>query len=58
MSEQMPIPIIIRLDDRLANGRGMTDCELVGIMGWCGEDCHILKKGKRFMNQWLFIALI
>lgn len=35
----------IALDERLARGRGMTDCELVGISGSCGPDCPVLKAG-------------
>ena len=42
----IPIPWIIKMDDRLANGRGMTDCELVGITGGCGDDCPVFLAGK------------
>ena len=38
----IPIPPQISLDDNLANGRGMTSCEIAGISGWCGADCPAL----------------
>lgn len=28
-------------DERLACGRGMTDCEVAGISGWCGKGCPV-----------------
>ena len=45
MTHNLPIPLLIRLDDRLANGRGMDDCYLVGINGDCGLDCPVLLDG-------------
>jgi len=30
---------VVSHDERLACGRGMTDCEICGISGWCGPDC-------------------
>ena len=29
----------------------MTDCEVVGIHGYCGDDCPVLKKGDCEENQ-------
>ena len=45
MTHDLPIPWIIKADDSLANGRGMTDCELVGISGGCGINCPALLAG-------------
>jgi len=36
---------LIACDNRLANGRGMTDCEVVGISGGCGETCPVWLRG-------------
>ena len=33
-------------DEDLACGRGMTDCEIAGISGWCGEKCPVLLRGE------------
>ena len=44
--DKIPIHPFIALDDRLANGRGMTDCELVGISGYCGLNCPVLLAGE------------
>lgn len=45
MMDKLPIPWTIAMDDRLANGRGMINCELVGISGGCGLDCPVLLAG-------------
>ena len=45
MTHDLLIPLLVRLDDRLANGRGMNDCELMGISGYCGLDCPVLLAG-------------
>ena len=46
MMDNLQIPLLIAFDDRLANGRGMTNCELVGISGDCGLDCPVLLAGE------------
>jgi len=28
-------------DPLLDYGRGMTDCEICGISGWCGPECPV-----------------
>ena len=33
-------------DERLACGRGMTDCEIAGISGWCGDECPVNLAGE------------
>lgn len=40
------IPFWIRWDESLAGGRGMTLCYIVGISGWCGPTCPVLKAGE------------
>ena len=45
MTHDLIIHPFIRLDDRLANGRTMDDCMLVGISGDCGLDCPVLLAG-------------
>ena len=42
----MPIHPFIAVDPSLARGRGMTDCELVGISGFCGANCPVFKRGE------------
>ena len=46
MMDNLPIPWLIRMDDRLANGRGMTNCELVGMSGGCRLTCPVLLAGE------------
>ncbi len=46
MIDKLQIPLLIALDDRLANGRGMSNCYLVGIAGDCGLDCPVLLAGE------------
>jgi hypothetical protein len=38
-------PPLVTMDDRLANGRGMTDCEVIGISGGCGPSCPVWQDG-------------
>ena len=54
----MIIHPFIKLDDRLANGRGMTDCELIGISGNCGYTCFVLLAGKCETNGEMIEGLI
>jgi hypothetical protein len=37
--------IFIARDPRLAYGAGLTDCEIVGIGGGCGNECPVLWVG-------------
>ncbi len=46
MMDKLSVPREIALDDSLANGRGMSNCELVGISGYCGLDCPVLLAGE------------
>ena len=38
-------PFIMR-DEDLACGRGMTQCEIVGISGNCGNECPVFLAGE------------
>jgi hypothetical protein len=42
----LAIPLVIALDERLAGGRTMTDCYLVGIAGDCSFTCPVLQDGQ------------